>query len=234
MRTAIQSLSEVDLICHLVDAAHCVRAFEEQGDPIHGDEAFVFGKLERVDTPRFLVVNKIDLVSPKERMLPVIEALIERGDYAEVVPVSALTGDNVDTLVDVMLEQLPEHPPLFPEDMITDRAERFLAAEFVREQIMLETRREIPYSVAVEVESFEDVPGKDLVRISAIIHVERNSQKGIVIGKGGKRLKRIGAKAREQMEQLFGRQVYLETFVRVQQGWSEDPRSLGRFGYEET
>lgn len=232
VRIATDTLEEVDLVCHLVDAPWCVAAFERDGDPIVGDERVVLGLLEQVDVPRVLVLNKIDLVEDKYSLLPVIDALVNAGRYDEVVPVSALTGENVDNLVDVLIEGLPESPPLFPEDMITDQAERFIAAEFVREQVMLQTRKEIPYSVAVEVERFEDVPRKNLIRVSAVIHVERATQKGIIIGKGGERIKAIGAAAREQMQQLFGKKVFLETFVRVEKGWSEEPRSLQRFGYE--
>ncbi|MEM1229182.1 MAG: GTPase Era [Pseudomonadota bacterium] len=205
-----------------------------------------------VDIPRVLVVNKLDLVRPSHRLLPVIERLtggagvqtvedaqlpgssasVAEAFYVEVVPVSARSGDNVDTLLDVLLGVLPICRPLFPEDMLTDQAERFLAAEFVREQLMIQTAKEIPYSVAVEVERFVDDPRGKVIEISAVIHVERDSQKGIVIGKRGSRLKEVGQRARQQMEEFFGKRVFLETFVRVQQDWSDDPRSLQRFGYE--
>jgi GTP-binding protein Era len=232
VRAATETFEEVDIILHIVDARACVAIFERTGTPIDEDEELVLGELQKVDVPRYLVLNKIDLVEQKIALLPVIEALTERSDYVEVIPTSALTGENAETLIDVILQGLPEGMPLFPDDMITDQAERFIAAEFIREQVMLKTKKEIPYSVAVEVENFEDVPRKDLIRISAVIHVERSSQKGIIIGSKGARLKEIGTAARAQMEQLFGKKVFLETFVRVQEGWSEDPRSLQRFGYE--
>jgi GTP-binding protein Era len=220
VRAATETFEEVDIILHIVDARACVAIFERTGTPIDEDEELVLGELQKVDVPQ------------KIALLPVIEALTERSDYVEVIPTSALTGENAETLIDVILQGLPEGMPLFPDDMITDQAERFIAAEFIREQVMLKTKKEIPYSVAVEVENFEDVPRKDLIRISAVIHVERSSQKGIIIGSKGARLKEIGTAARAQMEQLFGKKVFLETFVRVQEGWSEDPRSLQRFGYE--
>lgn len=232
VRAATEVLDEVDMILHMVDASDCVAGFERDGNPIIGDEQVVLDVLKQTELPVYLVLNKIDRVKDKGLLLPVIEALSTQGDYAEVVPVSALNAENTDVLVTLLLQGLPESPPLFPQDMITDKAERFIAAEFVREQVMKMTHKEIPYSVAVEVEKFEDEPRGNLIRVSAVIHVERDSQKGIIIGARGSRLKKIGESARRQMEQLFGKKVFLETFVRVQSGWSEDPRSLQRFGYE--
>jgi GTPase len=147
------------------------------------------------------------------------------------VPISALDGDNVDRLVDVLLATLPQGDALFPEDMLTDRAEQFLAAEFVREALMEQTRKEIPYSAAVEIERFFD--RGHIVEISAVIHVERASQKGIVIGDHGARIRDIGIAARAELERFFGTKVHLETFVRVESEWSENPRALHRFGYQE-
>ncbi len=233
VRIAVDSLQEVDLVCHLVDVAHCASAFQKEGDALAGDEAMVLEALQGLENvPCILVLNKIDLLKDKSVLLPIIEQLTQKQAYAHVLPVSALQGDQVDSLVDVIFGELPADFPMFPQDMITDQAERFIASEFVREQVMVLTKKEIPYSVAVEIERFEDVPRKDLIEVSAVIHVERDSQKGIIIGSKGSRLKQIGVRARAQMEQFFGKKVYLETFVRVQQGWSEDPRSLHRFGYE--
>ena len=230
---ALRSLEEVDLVCHLVDAPRIVSWQKEGRDyELPPDEKFVMDRLLEREVTAFLVVNKIDLVKDKLKLLPLIEALTEAKDYEEVVPLSALTGENRDTLVDLLLDHLPEQGMLFPQEMLTDRAERFIAAEFVREKVMEKTHREVPYSVAVEVETFRDDERRDLLEISAVIHVEREGQKGIVIGKGGKRIKAIGQAARHDLEAFFGKQVYLETRVRVEPGWSDDPRFLSRFDYE--
>ncbi len=234
VRVATQAIEEVDVAIHMVDAAACVRAFDSSPlEPLDPKEQPVWQLFEGHPTPRVLVLNKIDMVKEKHKLLPVIDALTTRLDYVEVIPVSALTGDNTERLVSLLLSMLPEvEHPLFPEDMLTDQAERFLAAEFVREQLMLQTQQEIPYSVVVEIERFIDSPRKNLIEVSAVIHVERKSQKGIVIGAKGQRLRDVGQAARERMEQFFGKKVFLETFVRVQENWSEDPRALQRFGYE--
>lgn len=233
VRIAVDSLQDADMVCHLVDVAHCASSLRREGTAMPGDEEMVLDALASVDgVPKFLILNKVDLLKDKGMLLPIIEQLTARQAYDQVIPVSALHGENVDALVELLLKGLPEGHYMFPEDMLTDQAERFIASEFVREQVMESTKKEVPYSIAVEIERFEDVPRKDLLEISAVIHVTRDSQKGIIIGAKGARLKHIGMKAREQMEQFFGKKVYLETFVRVQQGWSDDPRLLRRFGYE--
>ena len=232
VRIAQDTLGEVDIACHLVDAMHCLSGLERQGSPLVEDEGMVLDALKEVQIPRILVLNKVDKLGAKEKLLPLIEALAAQASYEAIIPLSALKGQGVPLLVDTLLKLLPPDPPMFPEDMITDSAERFIAAEFIREQIMLQTHKEIPYSVAVEIETFEEVPRKDLLRLGAVIHVERPTQKGILIGAKGATLKRISTRARLQMEQFFGKQVFLETFVRVQSAWSEDARSLHRFGYE--
>lgn len=230
---ALRSLQEVDLVSHLIDAPKIVSWQKKSGESgLPPDEQFVMERLVDRDVDVMLVVNKVDLVRDKLKLLPLIESLTEAKDYLDVVPVSALTGENLDTLVEVLLERLPEQGMLFPEEMLTDRAERFLAAEFVREKVMEQTRSEVPYSVAVEVETFRDNEDRDLVEISAVIHVEREGQKGILIGKKGRRIKAIGKAARKELETFFGKQVYLETVVRVEPGWSENPRFLSRFDYE--
>jgi GTPase len=232
-QAALHSLEEVDLICHLVDAAALIAQMRRSGSGhLPPEEQFVLKQLERVETPRVLVINKVDLVTDRLELLPLIERLTSEGTYQEVVPVSALTEHNVEVFVDVLLGLLPGQEPLFPEDMLTDQAERFMAAELLREQVMIQTRKEVPYSVAVEIERFDEIPRQDRLEISAVIHVERDTQKGIIIGQGGERLKQIGSKAREQMEAFFGRKVFLETFVRVEPSWTENPRHIKRFGYE--
>jgi GTP-binding protein Era len=231
VQTALDALADVDVVCHVIDAAAVVGADKRgEGERIRAEEELVLEKLEDLDVPRIAVLNKVDKVHPKERLLPILEEFWERGLFDEIVPCSALTGDNVDRLVDVLLELVPEGPPLFPEDMLTDKAERFLAAEYVREQVMVQTRKEIPYAVAVEIDRF--VEKDDVIEISAVIHVERSSQKGIIIGEGGSRIKEIGTRARQELESFFHKKVFLETFVRVESEWSENPRALSRFGYE--
>jgi GTP-binding protein Era len=231
--TALDAIQEVDLICHVLDAEAYIQQVERLGEgEVPGSEEFIFKKLAAVEQPVFLILNKVDRVKTKELLLPVMANLSERYEFAEIVPISALKGDNIRRLVDLIIEHLPAGGPLFPEDMLTDQAERFIAAEFVREQILEQTHEEVPYSVAVEIERFVENRDKNMLEVSAIIHVERSSQKGIVIGKGGARLQSIGKKSRKRMQAFFGKKVYLETFVRVESEWSEDPKALGRFGYE--
>lgn len=232
-RQAEESLKEVDLVCHVVDAAAFAGAAKRgEEEEMWEAEQFVFDRLQETDSAKLLVLNKVDVVKPKQLLLPMLERFGEEGDYLDMVPLSAKTGDNVDPFVDAVLEHLPKIGLLFPEDMLTDKAERFIAAEFVREALMEQTRKEIPYSVAVEVERFQEAEEGDHLEISVVIHVERSSQKGIVIGHGGERIKNIGIQSRKELERFFGRKVFLETFVRVEDEWSENPRALNRFGYE--
>lgn len=218
---ALSACSDVDLILFLVEAT---------SRPGGGDE-FIMDVLRRSKTPVILVINKIDLV-PRERLLPLIASYAELFDFAEVFPVSAAKGDGTDALVKRICELLPEGRPYYPEDMITDLPERFIAAEMVREQILNQTKDEIPYGVAVEVESFEEKPEKDLIVIGAVIHVERDSHKRIIVGRQGSRLRAIGQSARLEIEKLVGSKVYLELFVHVQKNWTESAHQLKRFGYE--
>ncbi len=231
--TAFRSMQEVDLVAHLVDAPHLLawqRKTKDQGMPDR--EAFISDRLRERDVPAVLVLNKIDKVNKKVALLPLIEVLAEAYDYLDVVPVSAREGENLDTLVDVLLTHLPEQGLLFPAHTLTDKAERFIAAEYVREQVLEQTEREVPYSTAVEVERFRDDERRGVLDIRAVIHVEREGQKGIVIGKGGRRIKAIGTAARKELEAFFGKKVFLETVVRVEDSWTEDPHFMKRFDYE--
>ncbi len=219
VEVAAQSLRDVDLVVLVVDASL---------GPGRGDERAA-SLLRRLPTPRMAVLNKIDLLPRKEKLLPMMKTLVQDWDLAEAVPVSALSGEGCDLLVDRIVERLPEGPPLFPEDMLTDQPERILAAEWIREQILLRTRQEIPHATAVLVESWRTRPD-GLVEIEATILVERESQKAIVIGKGGSLLKAIGSDARAAVERLLGARVFLGLHVRARPDWRDDERTLRELG----
>jgi GTP-binding protein Era len=218
---AFSACGDVDLILLLVEA----------DDPPGGGDEFILERLARGKAPLALIINKIDRVAP-ERLLPLIDAYRQRFAFQAIVPVSALTGDGLPELVAMVLEQLPEGPCYYPEDMVTDLPERFIAAEMIREQVLKKTREEVPYGVAVEVESFEEKPEKELVVIRATIFVERDSHKGILLGKGGTMLRNIGQDARREIERFLGSRVYLDLFVKVQKDWTDSERMLRRFGYK--
>jgi GTP-binding protein Era len=217
VQAALSSLGQVDLAVWLVDAS------EEYGP---GDR-YVADVLGRSKKPVILALNKIDLVD-KPKLLPLIDRYRGLLDFVEVIPLSALTGDNVDLLAERLVANLPEGERLYPEDFLTDQPERFFVAEMVREQILRQTREEIPYTTAVVIDSFKE--GEPLVRIEASILVERDSQKGILIGKGGSMLKAIGTAARREIEAFLGTKVYLGLFVKVREGWREDQALLEEMG----
>ena len=227
--TALGALGEVDVVLMLVEAGTGPEMRVELGETVR----WIAEEVRRSGKRAVLGINKMDRV-PRETLLPVIEAYRGLLDWAAVVPFSALTGENVDRLQDAVGSLLPEaEEPLFPPDLLTDQAERVLAAEYVREQAMELTRDEIPYAVAVEVEEFDESERRDdggLVRIGAVVWVERESQKAIVIGKGGSMLKRIGTRARERLERLLGAKVYLGLTVKVEERWSERLEALRRLG----
>ena len=195
------------------------------------EDALAYDALTKAGVPVVLVVNQVDRIKDKAALLPYLAKVSEGRDFAGVHPVSALKRTGLDQLVKTILAQLPEQPALYGEDEITDKSQRFLAGEMVREQLMRQLGEELPYATTVEIEKFE-VDG-NLLRIGAVIWVERDGQKAIVIGKGGERLREIGARARQQMERLFGNKVFLETWVRVREGWSDDEAALRAFGYHD-
>ncbi|PYQ03467.1 MAG: GTPase Era [Acidobacteria bacterium] len=217
VETAVGSLGQVDLALWLVDVT------EEYGP---GDR-YVKDVLGRAGKPVLLGLNKIDLV-PKPRLLPLIDQYRQLLDFAEIVPISALKGDNVERLAERLVAHLPEGERLYPEDFLTDQPERFFVAEMIREQILRHTREEIPYSTAVLIDRFKE--GTPVVRIEASILVERQSQKGILIGRGGGMLKSIGTAARREIEAFLGTKIYLGLFVKVREGWREDPGMLDEMG----
>jgi GTPase len=215
------TLSEVDLVLQLVDAAAGVGA---------GDR-FLAAELAKVDTPKLCVVNKLDAAS-RAKMVAALQAAAALGDFAEIVPVSARDGTQLDLLVELILRHLPEGRPLYPEGHTSDEPEQHLVAELIREKALAVVRDELPHSVAVLVEEMGPDPERaDLLVIRANLFVERASQKPIVLGKGGSVLRDIGARARAELEALFGAQVYLDLRVKVAKEWQRDPRQLSRLGF---
>ena len=194
-------------------------------------DTLAYNVLSDTGIPVMLVVNKVDQIKAKAELLPFLSKVTEDRTFASVHLVSALKRNGLEQLVKDMLALLPEAPPMFGEDEITDRSQRFMAGELLREQLMRQLGNELPYATTVEIERFAEEEG--LLRIGAVIWVERESQKSIVIGKGGARLKEIGSKARLQMERMFDAKVFLETWVRVREGWSGDAAALKAFGYNE-
>lgn len=216
--TAAASLSGVDLIVFVV----------ESGKWNDEDEA-VFKRLAHVNVPVGLVINKVDKLKDRALLLPEIEALSARREYAFVVPLSALKRDNVEGLVKELLGRLPEGPPLYPEDQVEGQERSFILAEIVREKLMERLRQELPYALTVQVETLKDEP--KLTRVEAVVWVERENQKGIVVGAGGSVLKAVGTAARRDMEQRLGRPVFLKLWARCRKDWTDDPHQLAQFGY---
>src|SRR5690349_15329615 len=219
MDTALQTLDDVDGVVWLLDAH----------DRIKQDEERIAETLRGVETPVLIVLNKIDLVA-KGRLLPLMEKCAALLPGKEIVPVSALKGEGLEIVLDIVERWLPEGPQYFTEGEHTDQTERFLASEIVREKVFLLTREEIPYGVAVTIDEFTEKEEKNLIVIAATIHTERDSHKGILIGKHASMLKEIGKQAREELEGLLGCRIFLELFVRVDPGWTQDPRLLIEMG----
>ncbi|MFZ5723987.1 MAG: GTPase Era [Pseudomonadota bacterium] len=218
-RAAFSVLGEVDLIIFVVDGLKWT-----------DDDALVLERLADATCPVLLAVNKIDELADKTRLLPHLQWLSQQRQFAEIVPLSAQGGHNVDTLARLVAGLLPEHEHVFAPDELTDRTPRFLAAELIREKVMRQLGDEIPYQLAVEIEKFSEEG--NLYRIHAAILVEKDGQKAIVIGRGGERLKKIATQARLDMETLFGCRVMLEIWVKVRGGWSDDERALKSLGYD--
>lgn len=221
MRVARNTLAEIDTIMFMVNIN------EEIG---RGDE-YIMEMLKHGDTPVFLVLNKIDLVHPDD-LMPKIEQYQTYMDFTEIVPISALEGHNVDHFIEVLKSYLPEGPKYYPDDQISDHPEQFVVSELIREKILHLTSEEIPHSIGVNVDRMIK-ESESRVRIEATIFVERNSQKGIVIGKGGKKLKEVGKRARLDIEHLLGSKVYLELWVKVQKDWRNKVNFIRQMGYIE-
>ncbi|HOG16661.1 MAG TPA: GTPase Era [Syntrophales bacterium] len=221
VETAMEAFGASDILLLVIEA---------QG--LHSDDRYILEAMKDLAVPVILVINKTDAVE-KKTLLPLIDEARRLREFVEIIPLSALTGDGMGILADALWKLLPEGPVYFPEDMMTDRTERFIAAEMVREKITTLTHKEIPYATAVVVDTFKEDGERNLIRIQATIHVEKDSQKGILIGRKGAMLKEIGTQARLEMERFFAAKVFLELFVRVQKNWTQDARMLREFGYAE-
>jgi len=220
VKTAISTYADVNVLLFIVEA----------NTGLDKDDYLTIKSLQGIKIPVIALINKIDLVK-KDSILPVIDELRKLFTFKEIIPLSALTGYYIDTLLDVIWNFLPEGPEYFPDDMFTDSSERFLAAEIIREKVMLLTHQEIPYSTAIVLEFFKEDNRKNMIHVGATINVEKDSQKGIIIGKKGSMLKEIGKRSRLEMERFFDTKIYLELFVRVQKDWTRDEKSLKEFGY---
>jgi len=217
-RTAGVSFKHVDVIVLLVEA---MRWTEE--------DELVIKRLQNISTPVILAVNKVDLIKKKEELLPFIEKIKNKYEFKDIIPLSAMKGDNVAGFEKIILDYLPVSEAFYDEDQITDRSERFMASEIIREKLTRNLTQELPYNLTVEIEKFTQ-DGK-LLDIAAIIWVERSNQKAIIIGKNGAKLKDMGTKARIDMEKMFGQKVFLQLWVKVKSGWSDDERALNSLGY---
>jgi GTPase len=222
MKVAQNTLKEVDVILFMVNA--------EEG--FGRGEEFIIEKFQSVKTPIFLIINKIDRIHP-DQLLEVIVSYKEKYPFAEIIPISALQGNNVETLLEQVKRYLPEGPLFYPADQVTDHPERFIVSELVREKALHLTREEVPHSLAVVLEKMEREQNKDMVHVMATIIVERDSQKGIIIGKQGKMLKEIGKRARIDIENLLGSKVFLELWVKVQKDWRNKASQLRDYGFRE-
>lgn len=229
-KAAISALSDVDLVLFVVDGLH----WKE-------DDLLTLEKLAQTDLPIILVINKADTIKDKDKLLPLIEEYQQSFEFADIIPVSALHAKNLDRLQELVISYLPKRPPIFDTEQITDRSERFLASEIIREKIMRQSGEEVPYDLTVQIDAFKDEPAhKDpetgkwrraCTFIDATIFVERAGQKTIIIGNKGSRIKQIGIEARTDMEKLFDRKIMLTLWVKVKKGWSDDERALTSLGY---
>jgi len=218
-RVAISSSQDADIIVFVIEA---MRFTEE--------DAWVWERVRGLKQPLFLVINKVDRVHPKDRLLPFLDEMAQRVPASGIIPISALESDNLEPLVELVGSRLPVSPPLFAADVVTDRNEPFHAAEVVREKLTLKLREELPYGINVQIERYADEDGR--IMINAVIWVERAGQKAIVIGQGGERLKEIGRLARIELNDLWQRAVHLELWVKVKENWADSEMALRQFGYE--
>jgi len=224
LKVAKNTLREVDVILFMVNAT----------EPIGKGDEFIIDLLENNETPVFLVINKIDQVHPDD-LITIIESYKDKYNFAEIIPISALQGNNVERLLETIQKYLPQGPQYYPADQVTDHPERFIISELIREKVLHLTREEIPHSIAVVIDSIkkEENTDKEMIRVMATIIVERDSQKGIVIGKRGALLKEVGTRARQDIEMLLGSKVFLELWVKVQKDWRNKSAHLRDYGFRE-
>jgi GTP-binding protein Era len=220
VQTAIASGRDADVLLFLIEAT---------SPQIEKDREMIESLKESQGLP-FLVINKIDLVK-KESLLPIIDQYQRVRPFQNIIPISAITGEGVNILLEEILNVLPESPPYYPEEMITDQTERFWVSEIIREKVIQQSYQEIPYVTAVTIDDFKEHPERNLVVIQGTIYVEKSSQKKILIGRGGQKLKQIGEAARKEVEALLGKRVFLGLWVKVERNWTQDPRALNRLGY---
>jgi len=219
-KAAASVINDVDVVVFVVDGLR----WEEDDKPI-------LEKLKQVDAPVILALNKLDKLQDREKLLPHIQQMSEKMQFKEIIPISASKGENVESLEEMVTSLLPASPAFFPEDQVTDKSERFVAAELVREKLMMRLGQEVPYSITVEIERFK--LQKNVLHINALIWVERDNQKTIVIGKNGEMLKAVGKQARIEMEAMFEKKVFLQLWVKVKDKWADDERALHNLGYTE-
>jgi GTP-binding protein Era len=220
LKTAERAVEDVDVVCCVVDATSRTHP-----------EPLVLRAIAGYRGPLFCLINKSDRLRPRSRVLPLIEAWRRGRAFDEILPLSATEGTNVGVLLDLIVDRLPEHPPLFPADATSDQPETFYVAEVIREKVFLLTREEVPYAVAVRVDELTERRRPPCLYIDATIFVEHDSQRGILIGRGGAMLKRIGSAARAELERFFGIKVFLELTVQVRHNWRKDPQALREFGF---
>jgi GTPase len=219
-RTAASALADADLVVHVIEALKWT-----------DEDAMVLQRLQASGLPAVAVINKVDRVKPRERLLPFLAHVAQQHAYGEIVPVSAQKGDNLQALLRVLLAALPEGEALFPADMLTDRSEKFRISETIREKLTLELVEELPYGIAVEVENLKETDDGRL-EVDAVIYVDRAGQKPIIIGAGGERLKRVGRSARTELNRLLGKRLHLNLWVKVRENWADDARALAQLGLE--
>jgi GTP-binding protein Era len=220
VETALSALGEADAVLFMVEP-------EGYGST----NEYIVKNLRNIHTPLILVINKVDTIRNKGGLLPLIQGYTERLDFKAVVPISALKGEGTDDILAEVVGLLPEGPQYYPADHLTDQPERFFVAELIREKIFHLVHQEIPYAVAVAIDKFNETAENNLIEIYATVNVERDSQKAIIIGKGGQMLKEIGMQARREIETFLGCHIYLGLFVRVRKNWRKDPRAMAEFGY---
>lgn len=221
VEAAEAAFKEVDLILFVVDAT----------EPEHHNDQFVIEKLKKIRTPMILVINKVDAV-PKPEILKMIASYSEKLPFKEIIPVSAKSGTQLEKLKEIILKYLPEGPQFYPSDVVTDHPEQFIIAEYIREKVLRLTREEVPHSVMVDIEQME-YRANNVLYVSAVIYTERQSQKGILIGKGGSMLKQVGEMARTELESLFGTKIFVELWVKVKKDWRNEPGLLRQFGFNQ-